>query len=145
VRIEVRCEVRPTENLEKVKKAILNFFAPEKIEIRKQENRRIIIICRAESHKSLLRLYDALRRQRILDAARSHLKKSIIGTTIVFHIHKQAAYVGSLSFCSVPEKESPLGAITFVVSCENPDQFIDWLTPMTINGKPFYEVEPPDP
>ena len=144
MRVEVRCEVRPTENLEKVKKAILNFFTPEKIEIRKQENMRIII-CRAESHKSLLKLYDALRRQRILDAARSHLKKSIIGTTIVFHIHKQAAYVGSLSFCSVPEKESPLGAITFVVSCENPDQFIDWLTPMTINGKPFYEVEPPDP
>ncbi|HDI74800.1 MAG: hypothetical protein DRJ52_00495 [Thermoprotei archaeon] len=143
MRVEVRSEVRLTENEHKVKRAILNFFKPDVVEVIDEDYRKIII-CRAEGYRSLLKLYDALRKQRILDAARSHLKKGVIGNTVVFHIHKQAAYVGKISFCTIPDKESPLGAITFVISCSDVERLIDWLTPMTIDGTPFYKVDPPE-
>ena len=71
------------------------------------------------------------------------LIKSIVSENkLVFHVHKQAAYVGVLTFVTVT-KESPLGPITFVVETDNVRQLIDWLAPRTIRGQRVYEVEPP--
>jgi len=142
--IEVRTEVRSTEDIEKVKKAILNFFSPISIELEELENTKIMI-ARGRGPSSLKKLYNALRTQQILDAARTYLKNGALGNTIIFHLHKQAAYVGMISFCSIPERESPLGPITFIISTDNVKQFIDWLTPRTIKGIPVHEASPPDP
>ena len=142
--VEVRAEVRNTESVRKVREAILNFFTPDKIKIENFGEYKIII-ARGKGSKCLMKLYNALRVQRILDAARNYLKSGVSGNTIVFHLHKQAAYAKTVSFCSIPEKESPLGAITFIITTNNVSQFIDWLTPRTINGKPVNEAKAPDP
>lgn len=142
--VEVFAEVRPTEDIEKVKRCILNFVDPEEIGVETYGGINRVVV-RARGARSLDRLYYALRRQRILDAARTHLKQGITVNSIIFHLHKQAAYVGAVSFCTVPEKESPLGSIVFVIRTDKPRQFIDWLTPRTVDGRPIREAKPPDP
>jgi len=142
--IEVFVEVRPTEDIEKVKRCVLNFIDPEEIYVETYGDMSRIV-ARARGARSLDKLYYALRRQRILDAARTHLRQGVVGDSIVFHLHKQAAYVGAVSFCTVPEKESPLGSIMFMIRTDSPKQFIDWLTPRTVDGKPVREADPPDP
>lgn len=142
--VEVRTEIRLTENIQKVKRAVLNFFTPDSIEIEDLGEYKILI-ARGKGSLSLRKLYEALRTQRILDAARKYIKNGCVGNTVVFHIHKQAAYVGAISFCSIPEKESPLGAITFIVTTNDVKRFINWLTPRTVEGTPIGEAEAPDP
>jgi len=144
VEVEVRAEVRDTEDLRKVKKAILNLFSPDSVEVEDLGDRRLIV-ARGRGASSLRKLYNALRSQRILDAARSYLRMGCAGNTVVFHLHKQAAYVGVASFCSLPERESPLGPITFIVTTSDTKRFIDWLAPRTVRGQPVGEAKPPDP
>jgi len=140
-RVTVKAEVRPTEDFEKVKKALLNFFTPERIEHVK-EGDYDYIVGYAKSLESLSKLHEALRRERILDAARKIFKSNTVGNLLIFSINKQAAYRGRVSFVTTPA-ESPLGAITFIVEYEDIWKVIDWLAPKTERGKPLWEHEVP--
>lgn len=143
MRVEVVVEIRPTEDPEKVKRALLNVFEPEEVEVR-SEGDAALLVARATSYKSLLKLKDAIWRQGIQDAARSVLSKSVAGEgRLVFSLNKQAAYVGVVSFVTEPN-ESPLGPITFSVETSDVRRFLDWIAPRTYRGRVFYEGPPPD-
>jgi predicted RNA binding protein with dsRBD fold (UPF0201 family) len=143
VRAEVVVEVRPTENLEKVKRALLNVFEPERLEIKEEGNRKLIIAY-GSGAKALAKLKEAIWRQGIQDSARSVLARSAIGNNVLsFSINKQAAYVGVVSFVTEPN-ESPLGPITFKVEVSDVRQFLDWIAPRTYRGRVYYEGPPPD-
>jgi len=142
IRVTVRVDVFPTENVNKVKKALLNVFEPERIKlVNMGEYKRIVAT--AHSSTSLMKVYYKLREERILDAARQYLKLGTNGNKIVFSLHKQAAYVGVVSFCD-SEISSPLGPIIFEVETNDPNTFIDWLAPRTVRGTPVKEIPPPD-
>jgi len=144
LRIEVRVEIRPTESEAKVKKALMNLFDFDEIEVEEFKEIRFLV-GKGKGAKCLSKLYEALRRQQILDAARQYLERGRELTGVRFYLHKQAAYAGKVSFCSFEYGESPLGAIVVYVETSDPDAFIDWLTPRTIDGKPIGERKPPDP
>lgn len=142
IKVLVTCEVRPTEDIEKVKKAVENMFTYLKLTIEERDGLKYIL-AEGEGHECLEKLHKLLRRHRILDAARSYLKKWMRGNMITFYLNKQAAYMGSPSFC-LPKHESPLGPITFEVTCDNIDALINWLTPRTVKGTPIAEYKPPN-
>jgi len=148
LKIRVSAEIRHTESPEKVKRALKNVFIPVSLVVRTHSNGLILV---TESNKpySLKKLHYLLRKQLILDSAREYLKRGIAGTKITFYLHKQAAYAGIVSFCSVPEKESPLGPIKFEIYCkseEDIEKLLNWLAPRTIRGRPVNEQKsPPDP
>ncbi len=143
MKVEVIVEVRPTEDPEKVKKALLNVFEPEEIETR-TEGESTLLIAKATSYRSLLKLKEAIWRQGIQDAARSVLSRSVAGEgRLVFNLNKQAAYVGVVSFATEPN-ESPLGPIVFNVETSDVRRFLDWIAPRTYKGRVFYEGPPPD-
>jgi len=145
LRIRVEVEVRPTESLDRIKQAIQNLFDYERTIVKKQGN-SLLIVAEAKSPKALNKLHSLLRKQRILDASRGHIKRGVKGNRIVFYLNKQAAFMGMVSFCSVPEKESPLGPIRFEIECANEmmvEEFLDWLVPRTINGVPVGELKEP--
>jgi len=125
--VEVGVELNPTEDQEKVITAVNRVFGDLKLEAQR-EGDRIFLIGRAEGTAALEKFRDLLRRERILAAARSVMFKGMKGKTITFYLNKQVAFVGHISF-SQPEKESPLGPITVKILCDNPREFIDWLTP----------------
>jgi len=142
VKIRVEVEVRPTEDLDKVRKALLNVFEPGKIEVMERDRGYKLLVGESNSYRSLLKIYELIRRERIMDAARSMLKKGVIGNMLIFKVNKQAAYQGKLSFVET-NSESPMGAITFIIETSNPHEVIDWLAPKTSMGNPLWEREMP--
>ena len=141
-RVVVETEVRPTEDKNRVLKAVLRIIEPGNI---KEETLgdSLYIIVESDKISSLTRLYYMLRAERILDAARSAMKKGLQGGRLVFYLHKQALYAGKLSFVS-SDHESPLGAIKVSIEHDNPRSVIDWLAPPTSKGKPVFERPAPD-
>jgi len=142
VKIRVEVEVRPTEDLEKVRRALLNVFEPGKIEVIERDKGYKLLVGESNSYRSLLKIHELIRRERIMDAARSMLRKGVIGNMLIFKVNKQAAYQGRLSFVET-NSESPMGAITFIIETDNPYEVIDWLAPKTSMGKPLWEREMP--
>jgi len=133
VRLEVRAEVRRTESPEKVRRAVLNIFP----EVRLEEAGGEI---RGESGelRALSRFRELLRRQAVLDAARSVMRAGASGDVISFMLNKQAAYVGKVSFT---DGETPMGPIVVRIRAEDPERMIDYLAPRTKDGVPVQEVD----
>ena len=132
VEVEVETELHPTEDEEKVKKAILNLFPDA--EIRIQDNR---VVARTSN---LSRLRELLRMQRILDTARSMLISGKRGNSITVYLNKQTAYISRINFAEEDAILSPL-RVTFRLYDVDFEKFLDYLTPETRDGRPVKEVD----
>lgn len=141
MKIIVEAEIRPTEDEEKVKKAVLNLFTPSIIRV-EDRGRYKVLVAEANGPEALHKLHSKLREQRILDAARSMITRWSSKDRVVFYLHKQAAFMDYVTFC-LPENESPLGPIKFEITEVDVGDLIDWLAPPTSKGKPLFEREPP--
>lgn len=141
MKIIVETEIRPTEDDEKVKKAVLSFFTPSSIRV-EDRGRCRVLIAEANEPEALRKLHLKLREQRILDAARSMMMRWSGKDRVVFYLHKQAAFMDYITFC-LPEGESPLGPIKVEVNEVDAKAVIDWLAPPTSKGKPLFERESP--
>jgi hypothetical protein len=129
IKTHIEAEVNPTEDKEKVKRAVENMFTIAEVEV-KQNAKGSQLIAKVEGMEGLTKLYNLLRRERIRDAARGVLFKGLNENTITFYLNKQAAYAGHVSFCQ-PTGESPLGPIKVRITCDKPKELIDWLAPKT--------------
>jgi predicted RNA binding protein with dsRBD fold (UPF0201 family) len=123
----IEVEVNPTEDLEKVRNTIEVLF-PEAALAIKLGNEKSIITAKTEGKSGLSSLYALLRQERILDAARRILRRAMFGQRITFYLNKQVAFVKHISFCE-PVAESPLGPIKIEITCDDPKELINWLTP----------------
>jgi len=129
VDVHVEVEVNPTEDLEKVKRAVENIFGIVEFEV-KPEDWGSLLTAKTEGIDGLTKFYNLLRRERIRDAARGVLFDGLGEKSIVFYLNKQIAYAGHISF-SKPVAESPLGPIKVQIRCDNPRELIEWLAPKT--------------
>ncbi len=118
--IIIEAEVHPTEDVEKIKEAILNIFPDAQFEVLAGEIRAI-------SH-SVETLGKILKERRIRDAARNVFLSNLYDDELVFSINKQAATVGKISF-SVGKV--PLGDIKIIMRGENLREIIDLIAPDT--------------
>jgi predicted RNA binding protein with dsRBD fold (UPF0201 family) len=129
ITIQVEVEINPTEDPDKVKRAVENIIGNAEFEI-KQQRQGSLLVAKAEGMDGLTKFYDLLRRERIRDATRRVLFGGLSGKSIAFYLNKQVAYVGHVSF-SQPTAESPLGPIKVQIQCDNPRELIEWLAPRT--------------
>jgi predicted RNA binding protein with dsRBD fold (UPF0201 family) len=129
VTIRVETEVNPTEAEEKVKTAVANLFGNITLQT-KPAYRGSVLTAEAEGQEALIKLRSLLRMDRVRDAARKVLFRSLRGNAISFCLNKQVAFAGHVSF-SEAVAESPLGPLKVIIKCENPRQLIDWLAPRT--------------
>jgi len=129
VDVHIEVEVNPTEDPEKVRKAVENIFGSVEFEV-KPHGRGNLLTAKTRGIDGLTKLYNLLRRERIRDAARAILFDGLGEKSIVFYLNKQVAYAGHISF-SKPVGESPLGPIRVQISCDNPRELIEWLAPKT--------------
>jgi len=127
VAARVSCLVCPSEDPEKVRKAILNIFPDASLE----ETERGL-----EGTASLDRFKDLIRRQKILDSTRSMMFKGIRNDHITLHLNKQVAYVGKVSFT---EPKTVLGTMRVLIETDDPERTIDSVAPRTVDGE---EVRP---
>ncbi|MBX5326199.1 MAG: RNA-binding domain-containing protein [Candidatus Bathyarchaeia archaeon] len=129
IMIVIETEINPTENPEKVKRAVENIFGAVKFEVQPGKQ-GAQLVARTQGKEGLTKLYNLLRRERIRDATRRVLFEGLENDSITFYLNKQVAYAGHVSF-SEPTGESPLGPIKVRITCENPKEIIDWLAPRT--------------
>ena len=130
IEVTICSSVRPTERVEKVVSAIENIFPGLIMDIRAD---------RIEAYNgpdSLKTLHELLRKQEILDTARSVMLRGLVGNTIQFQLNKQAALMGFVSF---PPEEEPLGSLH--VQITGGERVINWLAPETENGVPVREID----
>jgi predicted RNA binding protein with dsRBD fold (UPF0201 family) len=125
----VETQINPTENEESVKTAVNNFLDNATITI-KPSIKGSSLTAVAKGQESLFKLRNLLHNDRIRDASRRLLFKSIRGNMISFYLNKQVAFVGHISF-SEESAESPLGPIRVNIETDNPEQLIDWLAEKT--------------
>ena len=125
--IVVHVEVNPTEDLEKVKRAVENIFGAVTFEVESRKWGRLLI-AEPRGTEGLTKLYNLLNRERIRAAARKVFFNGMGEKSVVFYLNKQVAYAGHISF-SQQTAESPLGPIKVQIRCDNPRELIEWLTP----------------
>lgn len=123
-------EAKPTEDLERVKRAAENIFGSLRFEV-KPKGLGMLLKARTENVNGLT---DLLRRERIRNAARRVLFGGLRENGIVFFLNKQAAYVGHVSF-SESMVDPPLGSIKVKIFCENPRELIEQLAPKTMQQR----------
>ncbi len=129
VAVSVEADVNPTEDEAKVQAAVDNVLGNASIKI-KPAHQGSTLLAEAKGQESLKKLRNLLRNDRIRDAARRLLFKSIRGNTISFCLNKQVAFAGHASF-SEETAESPLGPIRFTIEADDPRKLVEWLAEKT--------------
>jgi len=140
--IRAEVEVRPTEDVNKVLKALKNILLVNNVKVVDIGRGYKMIVSEENSITTLLKMYELIRRQRILDTARNVMIKNSRGDILNLRLNKQAAYQGIVSFVDADD-ESHLGSITITIVSQKLDEIIDWLAPRTSRGRPLWERDIP--
>ena len=123
-RVRVSVPVRPTEDVNKVRRALLNVFPDLRIDASEDALRG--------TTESLDRLRELIRKLRIRDTARRVLLRGREGDRTRFDLSKQAAFSGRVSFAA----DSPLGDIAVEIESNRLEDVIDFVAESTIERRP---------
>ena len=124
IRIQVEVPVYPTEDPEKVRRALSNMIFGMSFSERDENGVKYLTGVSEESN-SLSQMERHLKDQSISAFARDTLTKSIKEESKVrFYLNKQAAFMGVLHFCGA-KNESPLGPITVEIESDDIRSAID--------------------
>ncbi len=126
--------VYPTELEERVRQAIEKIFPGARLRMIKVKG----YVDRLEGTASLDHMHDLLRKQKILDTARSSMLKGLEDGEVSFELSKQAAYMGYVNFLG---HDVALGGIYVTIKYCDPMLVVDWLAPETREGRPVEEIE----
>lgn len=132
VEVEIETKVNPTEDPDKVVQAVKNLFPDADISIEGET-------LKAKAW-DLRKFRDLLRRQRILDTARTELIKGKINNETRIYLNKQTAYIGKINFADEDAILSPI-VVTFKLYGIPFGKFLDYMAPQTKAGKPVREVD----
>lgn len=122
--IVIRTPLFPTEDVEKVRGAILNIFPDAEINLVEDH-----LVGKA---KSIERFAEILRDNKIRDAARSQILHGNRGGEAVFWLNKQVAAVGKVNFTG---KNALLGAIEVHLFDDDIESLVDSIAPSTRRQK----------
>lgn len=119
--VYAKAEVYPTEDLDKVIKALSNIFNYDDIEIGDD------YVCVSGKKESIVDFKEDLKDRKIRSVARKMMIKGIHANKISFNLSKQAALAGIPNF--VEDYQSPLGEIKVEIKTDDVEKFIDWIAP----------------
>ena len=119
--IQIFSSVNPSEDPEKIKKAISNIFPNSSIVTENSS-------AHSQSHdlRSLEKIYETIHSRQSQKIYRRTLEKNLKNDTTWFYLNKQAAFVEKIAICEESD-ESPLGPIKIILTSSNIDGIIDWM------------------
>ena len=121
--VTISAPVFPSEDPEKVEKAIRNIFPDAELEFADGT---------IEGEADLTYFSNLIRKQKILDVTRSVMTKGQRGRKTTININKQVAFVGKISYT---EEKTVLGTIKVILEDENLEALIDMIAPNTVDGE----------
>lgn len=119
-KMTAKARINPTEDVDKVIKAISNIFEFDELEIGDD------YILVTGDKESLRDLRESLKSRKIRDTAERMFIKGSEGDKIFFSLSKQAALVSIPNF--VDREMSALGEIDVTIETDDVESFIEWLT-----------------
>lgn len=122
--ISIRCPVNPSEDPDKVRRAVLSIFPDAELEERDGSL--------SGSAPGMDTFHHLIRKQRILDATRAMLFAGLRNGKTKVMLNKQVATVGKVSFA---DRNPVLGAIEVTIESDDIEAFIDRLAPVTVDGE----------
>lgn len=123
MQITATAACRPTEDREKVRRALLNLFPDAQL-----EDSSTGLVARSGSGEALREI---ILNQHIRDTARSVMLRGTRGNIIAFTLNKQAAFMGKVSFVEGPVA---LGGIEVSIEDDDIKGVIDHLAESTVEG-----------
>ena len=151
IHVKVSAVVYPTEDPEKVIRAISTLFTDIVLEKKTIEtiesglgDSHSLFVSGEGGLDLLLTLHGLIRREEIIDSIRNKVFSKNLSSdslSVSFLLNKQAAFVGVPSISA--QKES-LGSIEIVIMAESQKEMkrlLEWLLPITEGGIPIVEVE----
>ncbi|MGY5858322.1 MAG: RNA-binding domain-containing protein [Candidatus Thorarchaeota archaeon] len=133
----IRCIIHPTEDTQKVERAIENILGPIKITTTKFEE--FTEFYSPDVNKaSFTILKQLIHDKRILGAVRVRLLKNLDEFTTFIFFDKQAAYTGKIRLIDNVNEDPPLGSIEIryeFASESKFEEFLDWFSPRTKDGR----------
>jgi len=139
IKVRLQCTVNPTENEEKVLRALKNISDFEENVNMKRKSREYFVDIVIEGDLSILRKLRNKIKGRSRDLARMLLFKNRVGKRTYLLINKQVAYVGKISFCET-RNESPLGPIVIEIIGDSEDE-IDSMVAWIVQENKEFEIE----
>jgi predicted RNA binding protein with dsRBD fold (UPF0201 family) len=120
-KIYAKADIHPTEDLDKVMKAVSNIFEYDEIVVEDD------YICASGDFDTIKKFGVELKERKIRSAARKIMLKGSTSNKISFKLSKQAALVGTLNL--VEGDLSPLGEINVEIKTDDVKKLIDYLAP----------------
>lgn len=133
----IRCPVYPTEDQERVEKAVNNVFINEELSFEIYDNTSEFRLS-FEGRNCLEWLRNRIHELRIIDAVRSRLLHNWDGSGTRLNLDKQVAYHGRIKILDDREDPPPLGFIEVNLEFNNEDEFkafLRYFTPPTKDGR----------
>ncbi len=124
VSLELEGSVSPSEDPERVLKALRNVLGDCEYEVKQTQTS---ITLRSGSLRCMVRVRDQFRDRRIRGVARKLALGSKTEYRLTFMLNRQAALEGIIALCS-SEEESPLGPLYLTLESPDLDKLIEWLT-----------------
>ena len=125
MRLELRAGVSPSEDAEKVLRAMKNVIGDCEYQTSKEGDSTLLLA--STSRRCLEKIRYQLRDRRVRGAARRLLLTRSEGESVSIMLNRQAAFQGVIALCS-REDESPLGPVFLKLESDHLGTLTDWLT-----------------
>ena len=120
-KVQVSCQINPSEDLSKVKTAVLNIFPDLEISISDE-----LLIGKSNDMGTLSNISKSIHSKNTKNIYQRILKKNSNENSTWFYLNKQAAFVNTVSLCN-ESNESPLGPIKVVLEGNDIENIIQSL------------------
>ena len=121
-KVQVSCQINPSEDPSKVETAILNIFPDLEISISDK-----LLIGKSNGMNTLSNISESIHTKNTRNTYQRILKKNRNENSTWFFLNKQAALVNTVSLCN-ESNESPLGPIKVVLEGNDIENIIQSLT-----------------
>ena len=121
-KVQVSCQINPSEDPSKVETAILNIFPDLEISISDE-----LLIGKSNDMDTLSNISESIHSKNTKNIYQRILKKNSNENSTWFYLNKQAAFVNTVSLCN-ESNESPLGPIKVVLEGNDIENIIQSLT-----------------
>ena len=121
-KVQVSCQINPSEDPSKVKTAVLNIFPNLEISISDE-----LLTGKSNDIGTLSNISKSIHTKNTTNNYQKILKKNSNENSTWFYLNKQAAFVNTISLCN-ESNESPLGPIKVVLEGNDIENIIQSLT-----------------